>query len=181
MNSEDLDKLPEEGLSGGPPRPEFREQTLRDSLTAFVRGRHSRARWRTAALSAAAVLIAGVSFLLGRSSLPREEIQTTVVATPVAAGDRTTAVPSELVTWLDAARFFKQLGMEERVARAYDRASKLLPSDTITACGATGQMFASGAGGDMERVRRHVSPVAKPGLRRPVENGNRVIAQSFGE
>ena len=176
MNNEDLDNLLERGFAGEPPRQGLREQVLRQSLAAFAQRRHRRAEWRVAVLSAAAVVIAAVSFLLGRCSLPARSTE----AMPVAREGQTVAVPGELVTWLEAARFFKQLGMPERVARAYERASALVPQDTVTAGGAAGSMFA-GVGGGTEVLKKPASPMDTPGLHQSVENMNRMMAQSFGD
>jgi hypothetical protein len=142
VKSEDWDKLLERGLSGGPPRPGFREEALANSVAAFVQARRSRTWWRAGSLSAAAVLIAGVSFLLGRHSLPAP------VAAPVAAKTQGVAVPNDLVAWLDAARLFRQLGMPDRMGRAVDHASRLLPADTALAGGATGPVVAANGGPD---------------------------------
>ena len=138
MKSEDWDKLLEQGLSGEPPRPGFREEVLSDSVAAFVQARRSRTWWRAGSLSAAAVLIAAVSFLLGRHSLPKPASETVPVMTPVAVETQGVTVPDELVAWLDAARLFRQLGMPDRMGRAVDHASKLLPvgsAATAVACG----------------------------------------------
>ncbi len=132
MKSEDWDSLLERGLSGDPPRAGFREEVLAASVAAFVQARRSRTWWRVGSLSAAAVLIAGVSFLLGRHSLPKPVPETTPVATPVATETQGVAVPNDLVAWLDAARLFHQLGMPDRMGRAVDRASRLLPYDAAT-------------------------------------------------
>ncbi|MCL5282659.1 MAG: hypothetical protein M1376_22470 [Planctomycetes bacterium] len=138
MNDAEMDKLLERGLSGGPPRPGYREEVLADSVAALVRARRSRTRQWAGSLSAAAVLIAGVSFLLGRYSLPKPAPETAPVVTPVAAETRGVPVPNDLVAWLDAARLFHQLGMPDRMGRAVDRASRLLPvgsAATAVACG----------------------------------------------
>jgi len=180
MNHEDLDRLLEQGLSGDPPRPEFREQVLQSSTATFVRRRRERVLWRATALSAAAVLIAGVSFLLGRASLIWETPRTAAVPTRVATGDQTVAVPSDLVAWLEAARFFRQLGMEDRMARAVDHASKLLPYDTATAGGATGPVVAA-SGRAVESRRDYVGPGRRAGLPESVESMKRILAQSLGD
>jgi hypothetical protein len=143
VKSEDWDKLLERGLSGGPPRPGFREEVLANSVAAFVHARRSRTWWRAGSLSAAAVLIAGVSFLLGQHSLPAP------VAAPVAAEIRGVAVPNDLVAWLDAARLFHQLGMPDRMGRAVDHASRLLPFDMATGAVACGT---AALGGEVERI-----------------------------
>ena len=149
MKNEDWDKLLEHGLSGGPPRPGFREEALRDSVAAFVRGRRSQAWRRVGSLSAAAVLIAAVSFLVGRHSLPAPAPEAAPIATPVAAETQGVAVPNDLVAWLDAARLFRQLGMPDRMGRAVDHASKLLPADTATGAVACGT---AAPGCEIERI-----------------------------
>ncbi len=179
MNQEDLEKLLEQGLSGDPPRKEFREEVLRESLRTLAWGRRTRARWRIVSLSAAAVLIAAVSFLLGRSSLPRAEVQRMTPVRPVASEGQTVAVPSELVTWLDAARLFRQLGMEDRMARAIDHAHKLRPYDTAAPGAATGPVVAAG-GGAVESGAHDVGRARGAGLHESVDSVNRIMALSLG-
>jgi hypothetical protein len=132
VKSEDWDKLLEQGLAGDPPRPGFREEVLADSVAAFVRGRRSRAWRRAGSLAAAAVLIGAVSFLLGRHSLPEPAPERAPVAAAIVTQAQGVTVPNDLVAWLDAARLFHQLGMPERMGRAVDRASRLLPADATT-------------------------------------------------
>jgi hypothetical protein len=141
VKSEDWDKLLEQGLSGEPPRTGFREEVLAESVAAFVRGRRRRVWRRVASLSAAAVLIAGVAFLLGRYS------RAPAVA-PVVAKTPGVTVPDDLVAWLNAAQLFRQLGMPDRVARAVDRANQLLPYDA-----AAGAVACSTAAPGCERER----------------------------
>ena len=204
MKSEDWDKLLEHGLSGGPPRPGFREEALRDSVAAFVRGRRSRAWRRAGSLAAAAVLIAAVSFLLGRHSLPEPAGEGTPVVAPIVAQAQGVAVPNDLVAWLDAARLFRQLGMPDRMGRAVDRASRLLPADTATsavACGkaAPGCEIAritpggGGATGTTDATSRAPGPrstilselaceTTPPPLRASsVDNVSQIMAQTLGD
>ena len=204
MKSEDWDKLLEQGLSGEPPRPGFREEVLADSMAALVRGRRSRAWWRAESLSAAAVLIAAVSFLLGRNSLPEPVREAVPVVTPVAAGTQGVAVPNDLVAWLDAARLFRQLGMPDRMGRAVDHASKLLPADTATtavACGTAapgceieritpeggGATWTSDAASRASDPRFTIlSALALPATPLPLrpssaENVSQIMAQAFGD
>jgi hypothetical protein len=163
MNNDDLDHLLERSLSGDPPGQVFRARVLLDSTEAFVLARQSRARWRLAALSVAAVFIAAVSFLLGRSSVP-PAMRQPMTEPAVASAAGTVAVPSELVAWLQAARFFGQLGMEDRVALAYDRASKLVPYEAAAT-------FASSESHD----------TGMPASEAPSsERIKSIIAQSFG-
>jgi hypothetical protein len=178
MDNQDIDRLLEQSLSGDPPRRVFRAQVLLDSTAALVRHRQVVRTWRLAALSAAAVVIVSVSFLLGRSSMGPRLLQP--VAEPAVAGaGETVAVPKDLVACLSAARLFKQLGMEDRMNRALDCADRLLPREAITASSAAGPVFAA-SGEGIESQSRHAGPGHKPGERQSVESMNRVLAGSLG-
>ncbi len=204
MKSEDWDKLLEHGLAGEMPRPEFQERVLQDSVVAFVQGRRSRAWRRAESLSVAAVLIAAVSFLLGRHSLPERAPEATPVVTPVASKTQGVAVPNDLVAWLDAARLFRQLGMPDRMGRAVDHASRLLPADAAVgavACGtaalgcemegitpegggATGAADATTRATDLRLpILSALALGATPLPRRPspTERVSQIMAQSLGE
>ena len=159
MNDRDIDQFLEQNLRRDPPSRQFRARVLQDSTTAFLHARRSYARWRLAALSAAAVFIAAVSFLLGRYSVPAN---LPPVAGPVAVGEagRPTAVSSDLIAWLDAAQLFKRLGMEDRMARAVERAHDLLPANTadVPGSGFTARSGTDGGRkGPEESVRRRDS------------------------
>ena len=173
MNDQDTDKLLEQGLSGNPPGRLFQAQVLRDSTAAFVRARRSRPRRQPAALSAAAVFIAAVSFLLGRHSAPPSAVG------PLIASPDTVAVPKDLVASLSAARLFKQLGMEDRMNRALDCADRLLRREAIAASSAGGLVL-SGADEVVESQAGYVSPSHQPGSPPPVEGVNRILAESLG-
>ncbi len=178
MNSQDADKLLEQNLSGDPPGRLFRARVLRDSTAAFVHRRGRRARWRPAAFSTAAVFIATVSFLLGRCSAP-PSMPRSAAGPAIAHATDTVAVPSELVAWLDAARLFKQLGMEGRMGRALDRAGRLLPYDRAIAGSYGEPVFAA----EIEATgspSRQAGPGPTPSLHQSVESRNRIMAQSFG-
>jgi len=164
MNDQDMDHLLEQGLAGNTPGPAFRARVLEDSAAAFVRARQGHTWWRPAWLSAAAVLVAAVSFLLGRGLTPRPPAAPTIAEAPDVV-----AVPKELVVWLDAARLFKQLGMEDRMGRALDRAAKLLPREAIAA---------GGEGTDSRS--EHAGSSRTPDLHQSVGSMNQVMAQSLG-
>jgi len=182
MNDQDLDRLLEQGLSGDLPGQAFRARVLVDSTEALVRARQVRARWRFAVLSVAAVFIAAASFLLGRCSAPSGVAQP--AAGPIVAGaGETVPVPGELVTWLQAARFFRQLGMEERVALAYERASNLVPYDSVSASGLTAGVLVadSEACRHPEDIRREPADRKTPSGEIPsAERVRSIIAQCFG-
>jgi len=120
MNDFDIDKLIGEGLRGGAASGAFRERVLRESAGALVRGRALRNRLRAAGLTLGVVLIAAGAFVCGQLSVPRQVIP---------EQEEWTNVPRELVAWLDAGRFFEQLGMSERAERAYKRAGELIPQE----------------------------------------------------
>lgn len=165
-------------LSGEPPREAFKQQVLRDSTTEFVRVWQRRSAWRRAKLAAAAILIAGLAFLGGRLSAPPTLPTNVDVATQVGAEADGVNVPSELVAWLDAARLFRHLGMEDRMARAVERAGRLLPVDTFIADGQTLRVFAAAS---IENQTERVEPMGISGPHPSAESINQILAQSFGD
>ncbi len=176
MNDEDLDRILEQGLAGEPAGARFRVRVLQDSLAALAGRQRRHARWRSAALAAAAVLIAGVAFLGGRYSVLRWETGAPPGAPPVAQAEGTVVVSSELVEWVNAARLFKQLGMQERVGRALDHVGRLLPADTA----GSGPVFAGGteAGAGQEE---HAEEAERPDRRESLTYMNRMVAHSLGD
>ena len=115
MKDEDIDTHLRQHLSGDQPREEFKQETLRDSTAEFVRVGRRRSAWRRAELAAASILIAGVAFLGGRLLAPPALPGNVDVMPQAAAKPDGITVPTDLVAWLDAARLFKRLGMEERM------------------------------------------------------------------
>jgi hypothetical protein len=151
MNDRDVDKLLEQALSGGGAPEALGRAVLRDSLAALDRDRTERVRWRVAGLAVAAAFIAVVSFLSGRASAPRAAPEPVVTGTQTPGATQTVNVPGELVAWLDAARFFKRLGMQDRVTLAYERAERLVPRDTPFAESAPGVTYAARTEADEDR------------------------------
>jgi hypothetical protein len=192
MNDSDVEKLLEQGFSGGRPRGAFKEHVFRESRAALVRGRAVRVQWRAAALAAAAVLVVAVSFLCGRLSVSPSTMEPEPTVPQVVAQGDLVAVPGELVTWLEAARFFKQLGMAERVARAYEQASRLVPYGALSADAHEGSVFAADIGGygrgasgrsDFVNIRDWPNTLGaeKPDDIEPsTKHLHQVIAQCFG-
>jgi hypothetical protein len=86
------------------------------------------------------------------------------------------SVPDDLVAWLEAARLFKQLGMEDRMARAVDRAAALLPDAAVGESARAGPVFAAAE----EWPTRLELPVL-PRLRGSMEGASRIFAQSLGD
>jgi len=172
------DALLGQHLSGDPPRESLKDQTLRDSTAAFIRARELRRARRTFGRAAAAILIAGFAFLSGRFSAPTARIEN--ISTParhVAQSDSTT-VPNELLAWLEAARLFRQLGMQDRMARAVERAGKLLPAGAFVADGHSPQSFAAVPA---EHQNESTESTDTPGPHPSAQSINRILAHSFGD
>lgn len=178
MNNQDIDRLLQESLSGDSPGPVFRARVLLDSTAALPRRRQVVRVWRPTALAAAAVVVASISFLLGRSSVgphPRPPVAEPVVAD----ADETVVVPKDLVACLSAARLFRQLGMEDRMNRALDCAGRLLPREAISTGGAGSALLAAGGdGSDSQGRQRESGP--RPGAPGSVDRVNRVLAGLLG-
>ena len=181
MKNKDVDKYLSQHLSGSPPREAFKQQALRDSTAALVRLQRRRSAWRRAELAAAAVLIAGVAFLGGRLSIPRTLPRSVDVVPQVTAEPDGVTVPSDLVAWLDAARLFRRLGMEDRMARAVDRAGKLLPYNAVASISTTGQALAFTDDDEVfENQNKHLNLADILNPHESVESISGIIAQSFG-
>ena len=138
---------------------------------------HPRGRWY---LSAAAVLIAGIAFLAGRLSAPRRLPLSEDLAPRASAEPDGVTVSSDLVAWLDAARLFDQLGMEDRMAEAVEYAGRLLPSIAVDASGIVGQNVSPIAGDIVENQnpRSILDEILRP--HESVESVSGILAHSFG-
>jgi hypothetical protein len=101
-------------------------------------------------------------------------------AAAVAHADGMVVVSSELVAWVNAARLFKQLGMEDRVGRALDRAGRLMPSDAAGPGGGTKPIFTRGeaAGASQEK---HLDGTDRPDRGESFSVMNRIMAQYSGD
>ena len=149
----------------------------------FLIGRRSSAR-RRAECAVAAVLIAGIAFIGGRLSVPRKLPRSVDVAPQAVAETETDSVnvPSDLVAWLDAARFFKRLGMEERRARAFDYASELTPYYTVASISTRGQAFTNNGDDEVfDNQNKHSILAEILGPHESVGSISGIIAQSFGD
>lgn len=180
MKEKDVEKYLSQHLSGSPPREALKQQALRDSTAALVRVRRRRTARRRAECAVAAVLIAGIAFIGGRLSVPRKLPRSVDVAPQAVAKTDGINVPNDLVAWLDAARLFKRLGMEERMGRAFEYASELTPYDAVATISTTGQ--ASAFTGDEvlenQNKRFNLAEILRP--HESVGSISGIIAQSFG-
>ena len=171
MKDGDVDTHLRQHLSGDRPREAFKQETLRDSTAEFVRVQRRRLAWRRAELAAAAILIASVAFLGGRLSAPPTLPRSVDVAPQAVAESDSVAVPSDLV--------FEQLGMQDRMARAVERAGRLLPANAGPTDGQKGQVFATGGSADNQNQR--MESIAVQGPHTSAKNINQILAQSFGD
>jgi hypothetical protein len=129
MKSHDTNKLIADALSAGAASDAFKEHVLCDSTAAFTRGRALQRRLRTAGFTSLILLVATGAFFCGRLSAPGEAVDQQIVTQSNDEQDDSVMVSRDLVAWLDAARFFTQLGMEERATLSYKQASELIPYD----------------------------------------------------
>ena len=180
MKDKDVDKYLSQHLSGSPPREALKQQALRDSTAALVRVRRRRKAWRRAECAVAAVLIAGIAFIGGRLSVPRTSPGNVDIAPRAVAETDGVNVPSDVVAWLDAARLFKRLGMEERMGRAVEHAGKLLPYNAEASISTTGQALAFTDDEVLEDKNKHSILAEILGPHESVESISGIIAQSFG-
>ena len=180
MKEKDVDKYLMEHLSGSAPREAFKQKVLRDSTAALVRIQRRHSARRRAECAVAAVLIAGIAFIGGRLSVPRELPRSVDVAPRAAAEPDGVNVPSDLVAWLDAARLFKRLGMEERMFCAFEHASELTPYDAVASISTTGHVFTDNDDEVFDNQNKHsiLGEILCP--YESVESISGIIAQSFG-
>ncbi len=181
MKEKDVEKYLRQHLSGSPPREGFKQQALRDSTSALVRVQRRRSAWRRAELAAAAVLLAGIAFIGGRLSVPHKLPRSVDVAPRAVAETDGVIVPSDLVAWLDAARLFKRLGMEERMARAFEYASELTPY-AVASISTTGQAFTDNGDDEVfDNQNKHSILAEILGPHESVGSVSGIMAQSFGD
>ena len=180
MKEQDVDKYLSQHMSVSPPREALKQQALRDSTAALVRVRRRHSARRRAECAVAAVLIAGIAFIGGRLSVPRELPRSVDVAPRAAAEPDGVNVPSDLVAWLDAARLFKRLGMEERMFCAFEHASELTPYDAVASISTTGHVFTDNDDEVFDNQNKHsiLGEILCP--YESVESISGIIAQSFG-
>ena len=178
MKDKDADTNLTQNLSSEPPRDAFKQQLLHESTAEFIRVWRRRLAWRRAKFAAAAVLIAGVAFFGGQLSVQPKLPTTENVAKHVDIETDSVNVSTELVAWLEAARLFRQLGMEDRMARAVERAGRLLPADTFIADGQTLPVLVADS---IENQAERVELMGISGPHPSVESINQILAQSFGD
>ncbi len=129
MNNHDVNKLIEDALSASPSRDTFKNQLLQDSTAVFVRDRAFKRRLRMTGLILMILLVTTTAFISGRLSVSERIANQQVTVQSINEDNEGVRVSKDLVAWLDAARFFTRLGMDERAALSYKQASDLIPYD----------------------------------------------------
>jgi hypothetical protein len=119
MDQGETERLIRDALSDHGPDASLHHCLKGQSTRAFARGQRLRLWYRHAAAVCVVTLIAAGAFLLGRCCMPGGG----------PAGDKV-IVSRDLVTWIEAGRFFARLGMPEREARAYQEAGRLAEEPT---------------------------------------------------
>lgn len=179
MEDKDVDAHLNQHLSGDPPREAFRQEALHDSMASFGRIHRRRSARRRAGLAVAAVLIAGIAFISGRLTAPPPLPGNVDIASQAAAKSDDVAVPSDLIAWLDAARLFGRLGMQDRMARAVEHAGKLMPRSSVAPAGRTGQVFAGN--GFVENQKERMELIDMSDSPPSVNSISQILAQSLGD
>ncbi len=117
----DFDTWLSKGLSQNRPDLAFQDQLKQQSSQALASG-HRKRRWvRGISLTCALLALTLTAFLSGQRTVqtsPTQYAETSQANTSV-------VVSQDLVSWLEAGRFFEQLGMEQRATHAFRQASQM--------------------------------------------------------
>ena len=125
MNENDINDLLSSSLGGNSARKDFKEQLLQNSTAAFTRGRIFHQRLRTTGLISLIIIFTTAAYLSGRFSVSRKTNERQIIVQHT--NNDSISVSRDLIAWLDAAKFFTQLGMDQRAEFSYKQASQLIP------------------------------------------------------
>ncbi len=128
MSDLDFNKLINEDLVQGQIETAFRIRLKQQSIQAISKGHQKRLWYRRTSMIGVVLLAALSAFWSGRISMEPEPQESTVAAAIPQRQSGTILVTQDLVTWLETARFFKQLHMEKRANKAFQEASTLTRS-----------------------------------------------------
>jgi hypothetical protein len=121
----DFDTWLSKGLSQNRPDLAFQNQLKQQSSQALASG-HRKRRWvRSISLTCALLALTLTAFLSGQHTAQTPPTQ--YAGTSHRPGQESTSVvvSQDLVSWLEAGRFFEQLGMEQRATNAFRQASQM--------------------------------------------------------
>lgn len=108
----------------------FKANLLAESTNALNRHIGIRRRVRLVGTLAMLMVVAAGAFWCGQYTQQQQVVRHSENAGLMVDGEKV-LVSSEVVDWLGAAKFFTQLGMDERADKAYKRASGLLENNNV--------------------------------------------------
>ena len=130
MSENDINELLNNALGDNTVRQDFKKQLLENSTNAFTRGRQFHKRLKVSGLIVLIAIITTSAYVTGRFSINKKtNIQQQQIVQHTNPDDNNIVVSKDLVAWLDAAKFFEQLGMSERAEFSYKQASQLIPTE----------------------------------------------------
>lgn len=172
----DIDDILTQALQPGRSSVDFKTRLKQQSSLALVQGYAKRRRFRRTLTIAAALVLTFTAYLTGHYTAhsklesPQQTVQT----------DNTVQVPKDLVTWLEAAQFFNQLGMEQRAANAYRQASLLTNQDLVDSPYAHESIPTKHYASLLARCDQTIKRQNKQSVIKNSDNPYAMLAQSFG-
>ncbi len=131
MNEHDINDLLNSALGGHHSGNDFKDKLLNESTAAFKRVKAFHNRLGITGLILFIAAITSFAFLAGRLSVSGRTLSHQHQIAQQTNPDNNVSVPRDLVAWLDAAKFFTQLGMTERAELSYKQASQLIPMELM--------------------------------------------------
>lgn len=126
MKEDEIEELMSGFSTSVTPDDGFKSHLLAESTCVLNRHIGIRRRTRFVGMLAMLMAVAVGAFLCGQHAEQQQIVkQPGQIRTTMPDGEKV-LVSSEVVDWLGAAKFFTQLGMDERADKAYRRASGLL-------------------------------------------------------
>lgn len=173
MNENDINDLLNCALGGNTTRQNFKNQLLQNSTNAFTRSRLFHKRLKVTGLILLIATITTAAFFTGRISVNKKTSDQQQIVQHIDLDDNNISVSRDLVVWLDAAKFFTQLGMSERAEFSYKQASMLLPvvlpENNIADFGQNNALALQNEKSDKTDSKYYSNKI------------NRILAQHFGE
>ena len=117
----DIDDLLTQALQKSYPSEAFKERLKQQTSLTLVQVQTRGRRFHRCIITTAALLITFTAYLVELNT----DRSVSESGKGQAQDDTTVQVPKDVLTWLEAGRFFNQLGLEQRAANAYRQASLL--------------------------------------------------------
>jgi hypothetical protein len=180
MNENDINNLLNDSLGRNTARQDFKERLLQNSTKAFTQVRIFHNRLKVTGLIFLIAAITTVAFYAGRFSAIENTSNQPLIVQQSNTDDNNISVSKDLVVWLDAAKFFTQLGMADRAEFSYKQASQLIPqqinqNDLV----GTGQNIE--LADILENYDKQNPRVSEQEQKAILEITNKILAQNFGD